>query len=121
MTSGTLIHTVSATLIVTLADFSLSVRPTSVSVNGGVSAIYTVTITRDPTFTGAVNLSVVDLTFPPAGTLASFSSNPVTGTSSTLTITTNNRITTPPGKYPFTITGTSGALTHITMATLVVQ
>jgi collagen type VII alpha len=124
-TSGTITHTINATLVVTPSDFSIAINPTSASVFGGQTATYTVTITRTPGFTGPVSLTG-DTTAPrlPAGVSTSFSPNPLTiaDNSTTLSIATNvANFTVPPGSWPFTITGTSGALAHTINATLVVK
>jgi serine protease len=69
-------------------------------------------INRTNGFTGAVTFSV-----SPAG--GTFSPNPATGTSSTLTFLVDTN--TPPGTYGFTVTGTSGSVTRTTTGTLIVQ
>src|SRR6185369_4991739 len=98
-------------------DFSLSVSPSSVSVSStGGTATYTVAITRNGGFADPVDLSVSGL---PAGATGSFSSNPATGNSSTLTVTV--AASTPANSYPLTVTGTSGVLSRTASATLVVQ
>jgi hypothetical protein len=95
-------------------NFSLSISPASVTVPlFGTTATYTVTITRTGGFTGAVSLSV---TGQPSGATATFSPNPATGASSTLTIKVK---LTPRGTFPLTVTGTSGTLTHTATATLI--
>ncbi len=80
------------------ADFSLSVNPSSLTINPGASATATVTITRSGGFTGAVTLNAfealptvvlpggIDITFNPAST---------TGNSSVATITVPSAA--PPG------------------------
>lgn len=100
------------------ADFTISVAPSSRTVNRGQATTYTVTINSVNGFTGNVSLSVSGL---PNRTTATFSPNPVSGGSgtSTLTVDTHKRTTT--GSYPLTITGTSGSLSHGTTATLVVN
>jgi len=96
-------------------DFSLSVSPNSQSVApGGSTQPYTVTISPSNGFTGTVNLSASGL---PAGAAATFNPSAATTTSS-LTVSTTTAIAA--GSYPFTITGTSGSLSHSTSATLVV-
>jgi hypothetical protein len=95
-------------------DFSLAASPASQTVGRGASADYTVSVSRTGGFADSVTLSVGGL---PAGTSASFAPNPAD--SSTLTVTTSS--TTPAGTYPLTITGTGGATTHSTSATLVVS
>jgi hypothetical protein len=92
------------------------VSPTSATVVQGGSASYTVGINRTGGFSSAVSLSASGL---PAGVTATFTPNPASGASSALGVATASD--TPPGTYPFTITGTGGALTRTTSATLVVQ
>ena len=102
-------------------DFTLSATPASQTVVQGNGTSYQTTISRLGGFSGDVTLSASGL---PAGALASFSPNPVPGgtSSSTLSVSTNNSVTTPPGTYTLTITGTgSGVPTHNTTVTLVVQ
>jgi subtilisin family serine protease len=97
-------------------DYSLSVSPASATVTQGASASYTVNIARTGGFTGAVSFTISGL---PAGAAGSFSPNPSSINSSALTVTTS--ATTPTGSYVFTVTGTSGTLSHVATATLVVQ
>lgn len=113
-TSGSLSHSASATLVVT--DFTISATPASRTVVQGTGTTYTANITRLAGFTGGVTFSVSGL---PTGAGGTFSPNPATGTSSTLTVTTI--ATTPTGTYNLTITGTSGTLVHSTTVTLVVS
>jgi hypothetical protein len=54
----------------------------------------------------------------PSGGAATFSPNNTTGSSSTMSVTTN--ATTRTGSYTLTITGVSGTLTRTITATLVV-
>ena len=96
-------------------DFSVAASPSSQTVSPGSPTTYGVTVTPNGGFTGSVSLSASGL---PAGAAASFSPNPVTG-SSTLTVTTS--ASTPVGSYPVTITGTSGTLSHSATVTLVVS
>jgi subtilase family serine protease len=101
------------------ADFSLSATPNSQTIDPGASAVYTVTVTPNGSFSGNVYLKVDGL---PAGAAASIGPNPVSGGSgsSTLTISTSST-TTPGGTYNLTITGTNGLLIHWATATLVVR
>jgi subtilisin family serine protease len=97
-------------------DFSLSISPASQSLpRGGGSTAYTVTITPTGGFTGSVSLSSSG---QPAGSTTSFSPNPATGTSSTLTVTIPSG--THRGTYALTVTGTSGTLSRTATASLVV-
>jgi|GEM_PF-5152615 len=99
----------------TVADFSMSINPATASVGilGG-TVTYTVTITRTGGFTGAVALTISTL---PSTIVPTFSVNPVTGTSSTLSVKV--KIGAAKGTYPFTVTGTSGTLTHTASAQVV--
>ena len=97
-------------------DFSLGASPASQTVVPGGSATYTVNVGRTGGFSGSVALSATGL---PAGASGSFVPASVTGTSSTLTVSTTGSVAV--GSYPFTIKGTSGSLTHTASATLVVQ
>jgi subtilisin family serine protease len=97
-------------------DFSLSISPGSVNVpRPGGTATYTVTITRTGGFAGLVTLSVSGL---PVGAIGTFNPNPVSGSSSTLTVTVSGA--TARGTYPFTVTGIGGnpVLTRTATATL---
>jgi len=97
-------------------DFSISATPSlQIGVQGN-GTNYAVTITPANSFSGTVGLSVSGL---PSGATASFSNPFVTGSgSSTLTVTP--AITSPPGMYTLTITGTSGGLSHSVNVTLTV-
>jgi Concanavalin A-like lectin/glucanases superfamily/Fibronectin type III domain len=108
---ATRIFAVAATVF---PDFSLTISPTGRAVTPPGSATYTVTVTDQGGFSGAVTLSAAGL---PAGTSAAFSPNPAT-TTSTLTLTTTG--STPAGTSLVTVTGVNGSLTHNTSSTLVV-
>ncbi|HLY15326.1 MAG TPA: GH25 family lysozyme [Candidatus Limnocylindrales bacterium] len=98
--------------------FAVSASPISQSVMRGGSTTFAITVTRNE-FVPPVTLSLTSAL--PAGTTASFSPNPVTGSTSTLTITTSNVPTvTPPGIVAPTITGVGGGLTKTTLANLTV-
>jgi len=102
----------SATPQAVTGDFSLSISsPSSRYLGSSGSASYTVTITPSNGFSGAVSLNVTGL---PAGVSGSFSPNPATS-SSTLTLTwSGERFS----RTTFTVTGTSGSLSHSTSASL---
>ena len=95
-------------------DFTLSISPTGRAVTPPGSTTYTVTITDQAGFTGAVTLGASGL---PAGTTAAFSPNPTT-TTSTLTLTISG--STPAGTNQYTVTGVNGSLSHAAQSTLVV-
>jgi subtilase family serine protease len=97
-------------------DFSISASPTSVTiVQGGAAGSTTITVNPVNAFNGSVNLSTSAL---PSGVTASFSPNPATG-SSKLTLTASGIAAT--GTVVFTVTGTSGSLTHTTSVSLTVN
>lgn len=91
------------------SDFSLSASAAALSFVAGASAQSTITVSRFGGFTG--NLAFT-LTGAPAGLTAAFSPNPVTGTSSTLTLTSTAAVV--PGTYNavLTATATTGGLSH---------
>jgi hypothetical protein len=105
-TGGGKTHSTSVTLEVTAPDYTLTASPSSRSVAQGDPAVYTVTINRTGGFTAGVTLSVSG---GPGGATYSFSpANPQTGGSATLTVSTS--VSTMPGKFTVTITGTGGGL-----------
>jgi uncharacterized membrane protein len=117
--SGTLTHTTTVSLVVNPPpDFTLSASPASRTVIQGGPTTYGVTITPTGGFTDPVTLSVSGL---PSGADGSFTPNPATGASSTLSVTT--KPSTPAGTYTLTIQGVSGSgtLTHTTTVSLVVN
>ncbi|MGC1606027.1 MAG: galactose oxidase-like domain-containing protein [Candidatus Acidiferrum sp.] len=111
-TSGSLVHSATATLNVVAPDFSVAVSPGTVSVAPGGTATYTVTVAPLNGFTGTVNLSATDL---PTGASPTFLPASIT-TSGTSTLTIITGSTT--GSSTLSITGTSGSLTHSTTAIL---
>lgn len=97
-------------------DFTLAASPASQSVNQGVTANYTVTLTALNGYANSVTFSISSL---PTGATATFTPASLTGSgSSSLAISTT--ASTPVGNYPLTITGTDGVLTHTASITLVV-
>ena len=123
---GTIAMTTDANNVLTFhcaltADFSFVVTPSSVTADQGATATYSLAITRDPTFTGAVTFSFGAAGFVGLVGTAEFTPNPVAGDSSSSTLTIHPQLNMPPGTYPFTISGTSGTLTHTVDATLVVH
>ena len=68
--------------------FSLGATPSSQTVSAGASASYTFNVSRNPGFADNLTFSVAGL---PGATTASFSPNPTTGNSSTMTVTTTVR------------------------------
>jgi hypothetical protein len=87
--------------------FSLSVNPASQAILAGSNAVFTVNVTTNVGFTGAVSLIVSGL---PANATGNF--NPASRSdsgASILTVTTTTN--TPAGNFTLTITGTNGAST----------
>jgi len=95
--------------------FGLTVSPASQTVNAGLPASFTVTITAGGGFSGSVALSCSGL---PTGALCGFSPNPATPGTSALTVSTS--VATAAGTYSFAITGTSAVTSFTTTATLIV-
>jgi len=113
-TSGALTHSFNASLEVQVAgNYTVTVTPVSRSVVQGGNTFWTVTVTPENGFTDMVTLSVSG--FPPDVT-GSFTVPILTSGDSTLNVTVGNAV--PPGTYPFTVTGTSGAITHSVDASL---
>ena len=118
-TSGSIVHTSSATLVVTTApqpDFSLSATPSSQSVVQGSGTTYSAKVSPVNGYTGTVSFSVSGL---PTGATASFNPTSVAGSGNS-TLTVNTLSTTPGGSYTLTVTGSDGTITHTTTVTLVV-
>ncbi len=114
-TSGALVHTTQVTLVV--ADFTISVSPSTRTVNRGSQATYTVTITPAGSFGATVSFSVTGV---PSRVNASFSPASVAGSgTSTLSISTNRKAGT--GTFPLTITGSGGGTKHSQNVSLVIQ
>ena len=110
--SGSLSHNTSAMLVINAAsppDFTISASPTGQTVTQGSSTSYTLSVTAQNGFTGAVNLSASGFG---AGTSGSFT--PITlnggGGISTLNVTSASNAAT--GTFPLTINGISGSLSH---------
>jgi cytochrome c peroxidase len=73
---------------VTTAPFALGATPSSQTVSAGGSTTYTVAISRAAGFNDNLTFTVTGL---PGATTATFSPNPTTGNSSTMTVTTTAR------------------------------
>jgi uncharacterized repeat protein (TIGR01451 family) len=102
------------------ADFSLSVTPSSQTVNPGNTTTYNVTVTPAGGFTGSVALSVTGLSNDATGLFnpASLNITDATANPSVLTITTTAG--TPPGTYTLNVSAISGNLQHSATASLIV-
>jgi hypothetical protein len=86
-------------------SYTLSVAPTSVSVQQGANGTATVTITRTGGFTGTVNLAATGL---PNGVTAAFNPGAATGNASALTLTAS--VTATPGSATITVRGQATGL-----------
>jgi len=89
-------------------SISLSVTPTSASVQQGGSVQVTGTITRSGGFTGTVAFAVSGNI--PTGLTGSVGTISTSGTTSTATITLQTTAATPAGTYPITVTGTGSGV-----------
>ena len=94
-------------------DFSVSASPASQMIAPGNPTSYAIGIIPKGGFAAPVTLSVSGL---PTGAVGTFSPNPTSSTSSTLSVTTD--ATTPTGFYTLTVTGVGGSLTRTTTVTL---
>lgn len=83
-----------------VANFALSASPAAASVNRGAAATSTISIARSGGFTGGIELTASGL---PTGVAATFSADPTTGTTRTLTLTASSTATV--GVFPVLITG----------------
>ena len=108
---------VAALLGSTAPDFALAISPSSANANPGGSASYGVSVSVVNGFSGSVALTISGL---PTGAAAAFTPSTLGAPgSSQLVVTT--AISTPPGSYQLTISGTSGSTTRTTSATLIVS
>src|SRR3989475_1005488 len=95
-------------------DFSISANPNSLTVNQGASGNSTISTTVTSGNAQSITLSASGM---PAGTTATFATNPInSGGSSLLTLATS--ATTPAGTYTITVTGAGASATHTTAVTL---
>jgi len=86
-------------------SFGLAATVLSKTVTAGGNTTFPISINRTGGFSGVVDLSISGL---PSGMTASFSDDPTTGNSSTLTINVANNVAA--GDYPITVRGRSGNL-----------
>src|SRR5262249_46892146 len=80
--------TSAASFTVTVPPFTLGATPSSQTISAGASTSYTVTISRAGGFTDNLTFSAAGV---PGAATASFSPNPTSGNSSTMTVTTTAR------------------------------
>ena len=112
-------HSVTINVQVNSPDYSLSASSKSLSVQTGRSGTDRITISPLNSYTGKVILSASGA---PTGVTCSFSTNPVSITSSAVasTLTINVPRGTHTGTYTITIQGTDGTLTHAIQITLTI-
>src|SRR3989475_99195 len=107
-------HSTTVSLTVPANDFSISASPTSVNVTAGNSGTSTISTGLTSGNAQSITLSASGM---PAGTTATFATNPInSGGSSLLTLATS--ATTPAGTYTITVTGAGASATHTTAVTL---
>ena len=111
----------SKTVIVTAPpspDFSLSINPSSGSVDQGSSRTYTVGMHPAGGFSSSVSLSISGLR---SGNTGSFSPTSISSSDSTSTLTISSSTSASTGSDSFTVTGTGGGLTRSHPATVTVN
>jgi hypothetical protein len=120
-TSGSLTKTANLSLTVTAApapDFTISLNPTSLTVQQGSSGTTQLTITPRNGFTGTVNLELVGA---PSGVTLSPTSVNVTGSDPVLQdLTVSVAASVAPGTYNLQVRATSGSLTKTANLSLTV-
>jgi uncharacterized membrane protein len=118
-TSGSLTKTANLSLTVTAApDFTISLNPTSLTVQQGSSGTTRLTITPLNGFTGTVNLELVGA---PSGVTLSPTSVNVTGPDPVLQdLTVSVAASVAPGTYNLQVRATSGSLTKTANLSLTV-
>ncbi|HZR27840.1 MAG TPA: hypothetical protein VFA71_03600 [Terriglobales bacterium] len=97
-------------------DFSITAGPASQTVIAGNGTSYTATVAPINGFNGTVSLGVSGV---PSG--AACSGPAISGGSGSSTVSCSTTISTAPGTYTLTITGTSGSLSHTATVSLTVM
>lgn len=101
-------HTTTISLVVTAAPaLTVALSPTSLSFAAGTSAQTSVTVARIGGLTGDVTMTA-DAASLPTGVTVAFAPSPVTGTSTTATVSAT--AATAPGTYNVVLRGTNGAI-----------
>ncbi len=114
-TSGLSSPTVTTTALITAApDFGLSASPQSLSLPGGASTTFAVTAGTLNGFNGPVTVTLSGLPGGVTPTATSYAATPGVP----VTIGLNATSTVPSAIMPFTVTATSGSLTHTAQLTL---
>jgi len=115
-TDSVFTHSTTVTLVVSTPDFSLSVTPSSQTINQGNPTSYTVTLNSISGYSGTVSFG---LSGQPAGVTFNFAPATVTASGSTV-LNIATATTTTPGTYTLTINATDGTITHTIPVTLVI-
>ena len=124
-TSGSLSSNTSVTLVVSTPTIDFSLNAVSpVTVSAGASTTSTVSVSATNGFNSAVTLTcAVSGSGTPELNTAPSCSTPSPSSimpSQTSTVAVQTTSSTPPGSYTFTVTGTSGSLTHQSTVTVTV-
>jgi subtilisin family serine protease len=118
-TSGSLVHSASLVLVVTLPpDFSLSATPVSRNVPAGTATSFAITAGAVNGFAGNVALSLTGL--PANVGAATFSPLTITGGTGSSQLMVTTAATAPPGTYALSAVGMSGSLSHAVSLSLTV-
>jgi hypothetical protein len=116
--SDLIIRHLTVNLVVNPLPFTLSVAPSTRTINSGQTTTYTVTVNAANGFSGPVQL--IGPGGLPPGATATYNPTVINGSgTSTLTVTTAGN--TPGGTSGLTIRGVGGGITQLTTATLVVN
>ena len=117
-TSGSLNHSIGATLAVVVPTFTLSVNPSPLSLVAGQQGSFQVSLQPEYGFTGTAQVQISGLqngiTMTPASSFSLTAGSP-----QTLNIATSTTLGS--SSYPLTVTGTSGTITTSATETLSVQ
>jgi hypothetical protein len=117
-TSGTLVHSVLVSFVVTFPspDFTVSAKPISATVKAGANATSTISVNATNGLTGTINLA--DKISGGSGLLCTLSPTSVTlGNSGTSTLSCTGSA----GSYTVTVTGSNATNSHSTTFTVTVQ
>jgi hypothetical protein len=118
-TSGSLVHSATASVVVTSnANFTLSTSTGSITVKRGSSGSFTVTLTPSGSFSSAVSVSVSGMK---TGITVTASPSSIPGGSGTSTVTVTANASAKRGSRSLTVTASGGGITHSASVTVTVQ
>jgi len=116
-TAGSTTETTTVTLTVTAAgSFTLTAKPSSLSLAPGGHGTSRITATASNGFDGVITLSASG---QPSGVTIAFSPKTITGSGSA-TMSIKLSATAKAGTYTITVTGTSGSIVETTKVTLTI-